>query len=62
VALATLVMVAPDAGWATDARGAYLLRTRDGGQSWQVRLASTSKSQRRRSRTHVPGASPRRAL
>jgi photosystem II stability/assembly factor-like uncharacterized protein len=41
VALTTLVMVAPDTGWATDARGAYLLRTRDGGQSWQVRLAST---------------------
>jgi photosystem II stability/assembly factor-like uncharacterized protein len=62
VALTTFVMVAPDAGWATDARGAYLLRTRDGGRSWQVQLISTVEAQRRRSRTHVLGASPRRAL
>lgn len=39
VALATLAMTTPDDGWATDAHGAYLLRTRDGGQSWQVQLA-----------------------
>jgi hypothetical protein len=39
VALATFAMTTPDDGWATDVRGAYLLRTRDGGQSWQVQLA-----------------------
>lgn len=43
VALAKLAMSTPDDGWATDARGATLLRTRDGGQRWQVQLASAGE-------------------
>lgn len=41
VALATLAMSTPHDGWATDVHGAILLRTQDGGGSWQVQLAGT---------------------
>lgn len=39
ITLATVAMATPAAGWAADARGAWLLRTADGGQRWQVQLA-----------------------
>lgn len=43
VALAALAMSTPDVGWAVAARGAYLLRTQDGGQNWQVQLANAGE-------------------
>ncbi|HAJ35230.1 MAG TPA: hypothetical protein DCL15_06010, partial [Chloroflexi bacterium] len=42
VTLANLAMSTPDDGWATDARGVTLLRTQDGGQSWQVQLVNAA--------------------
>lgn len=40
VALANLAMSTPNYGWATDASGAFLLHTQDGGKHWQVQLAA----------------------
>lgn len=40
--LATLAMRTPDDGWAADMGGMTLLRTQDGGQSWQVRLVGAA--------------------
>jgi photosystem II stability/assembly factor-like uncharacterized protein len=38
IALALVAPASPETGWAADARGGRLLRTEDGGQSWQVQI------------------------
>ncbi len=40
VALSMVAPATPEVGWAADARGARLLRTADGGQSWQVQITA----------------------